>query len=72
MKRVKWEEDLEEVKFFRKTDLIIQITPSVITDNVSGIPKSEEMIMLERSIMLKEQKDSRPLPEPDGLTPSAN
>ena len=37
----------------RKTDLIIQITPSVLEDNISGIPKHEAMIKLEKSIMLK-------------------
>ena len=38
----------------RKTDLIIQITPSVLKDNISGIPKNEAMIKLEKTIMLKE------------------
>ena len=38
----------------RKTDLIIQITPSVLKDNISGIPKNEAMIKLEKIIMLKE------------------
>ena len=36
----------------RKTDLIIQITPSVLKDNISGIPKNEAMIKLEKTIML--------------------
>ena len=40
----------------RKTDLIIQITPSVLKDNISGIPKNEAMIRLERSIMLREDE----------------
>ena len=40
----------------RKTDLIIQITPSVLKDNISGIPKNEAMIRLERSILLKEDE----------------
>ena len=39
----------------RKTDLIIQITPSVLKDNISGIPKNEAMIKLEKIIMLKER-----------------
>jgi type II secretory pathway component GspD/PulD (secretin) len=34
----------------RKTDLIIQITPSVVLDNISGIPKGKEMIEIENSI----------------------
>ena len=38
----------------RKTDLIIQITPSVLKNNITGIQKNEAMIKLERSIMLKE------------------
>jgi len=38
----------------RKTDLIIQITPSVLKDNISGIPKNEAMIKLEKTIMLKD------------------
>ena len=37
----------------RKTDLIIQITPSVVVDNISGIPKSKEMIEIENSIFFK-------------------
>ena len=41
----------------KKTDLIIQITPSVVTDNISGIPKSHEMIEIEKSIMLKEDDE---------------
>ena len=38
----------------RKTDLIIQITPSVLKDNISGIPKNKAMIKLEKTIMLKD------------------
>ena len=38
----------------RKTDLINQITPSVLKDNISGIPKNEAMIKLEKTIKLKE------------------
>tara|TARA_B100001013_G_scaffold292589_1_gene192613 strand:+ start:100 stop:1470 length:1371 start_codon:yes stop_codon:yes gene_type:complete len=41
----------------RKTDLIIQITPSVLKDNISGIPKNEAMIKLEKIIMLKEDDE---------------
>ena len=41
----------------RKTDLIIQITPSVLKDNISGIPKNEAMIKLEKTIMLKEDDE---------------
>ncbi len=37
----------------RKTDLIIQIKPSVVVDAISGIPKSEEMIEIENSIFFK-------------------
>jgi type II secretory pathway component HofQ len=37
----------------RKTDLIIQITPSVVIDNISGIPKGEQMIEIENSIFFK-------------------
>ncbi|HIA31248.1 MAG TPA: hypothetical protein EYN82_06630 [Candidatus Marinimicrobia bacterium] len=41
----------------RKTDLIIQITPSVLKDNISGIPKNEAMIKLEKTIMLKDDDE---------------
>ena len=41
----------------RKTDLIIQITPSVLKNNISGIPKNEDMIKLEKTIMLKEDDE---------------
>ncbi len=41
----------------RKTDLIIQITPSVVVDNISGIPKSEDMIEIENSIFFKGNED---------------
>ena len=41
----------------RKTDLIIQITPSVVVDNISGIAKGNEMIEIENSIFLKEDEE---------------
>ena len=41
----------------RKTDLIIQITPYVLKDNISGIPKNEAMIKLEKTIMLKDDDE---------------
>ena len=41
----------------KKTDLIIQITPSVVVDNISGIPKGEEMIEIENSIYFKGDED---------------
>ena len=41
----------------RKTDLIIQITPSVLKDNISGIPKNKAMIKLEKTIMLKDDDE---------------
>lgn len=41
----------------RKTDLIIQITPSVVVDNISGIPKGEEMIEIENSIFIEGDED---------------
>ncbi len=40
----------------RKTDLIIQITPSVVVDNISGISKSNEMIEIEKSIFLEDNE----------------
>ncbi|MEE3149365.1 MAG: hypothetical protein VX284_00135, partial [Candidatus Neomarinimicrobiota bacterium] len=36
----------------KKMNLIIQITPSVVTGNVAGITKSEAMLELERSIVV--------------------
>ncbi len=41
----------------RKTDLIIQITPSDDVDNISGIAKGNEMIEIENSIFLKEDEE---------------
>ena len=41
----------------RKTDLIIQITPSVLKDNISGIPKNEAMFKIEKTIMLKDDDE---------------
>ena len=37
-------------------DLIIQITPSVVTDNTAGITKSAVMFELERSLLIPEEK----------------
>ena len=42
----------------RKTDLIIQITPSVVVDNISGIAKGEDMIEIEKSIFIDEEDGS--------------
>ncbi len=36
----------------KKMNLIIQITPSVVTGDVAGITKSEAMLELERSIVV--------------------
>ena len=47
-------------------NLIIQITPSVVTGNVAGITKSEAMIELERSIVVPaEEIDDEPNKEGD-------
>jgi len=40
----------------KKMDLIIQITPSVVKDNMAGITKSAVMIELERSLLIPEEK----------------
>jgi general secretion pathway protein D len=38
----------------KKTDLIIQITPSVISGSISGIIKTEDMIRMEKAIEVPE------------------
>ena len=45
-------------KIDKKTDLIIQITPSVVMDNISGISKSQDMIEIEKSIQLKDDQNN--------------
>ena len=42
----------------RTTDLIIQITPTVVKDNYTGILKREEMIKLEGTIIQLKEEDS--------------
>jgi type II secretory pathway component GspD/PulD (secretin) len=42
----------------RTTDLIIQITPTVVKDNYTGILKREEMIELEGTIIQLKEEDS--------------
>ncbi len=41
----------------KKMDLIIQITPSVVTDDMAGIAKSAIMLELERSLYIPEETD---------------
>ena len=41
----------------KKMDLIIQITPSVVRDEVAGITKTKAMIDVERSINADDEQD---------------
>jgi len=43
----------------RTTDLIIQITPTVVKDNYTGILKREEMIELEGTVIQIKEEDSQ-------------
>ena len=49
--------ELEDI-LEKKMDLIIQITPSVVKDEVAGITKTKAMFDLERSIIETDEEET--------------